>query len=79
MMKIADYEERIEEITNYQTEFLRKGFEDFMRSEYTEPDLAYDSVYTIYHNLETELRFQGFLEGAWFMEYLKDNGIEDIK
>lgn len=76
-MNIANYEERIEEITNYGTEFLRKGFEDFMRSEYIEPDLKFDKTYTIYHNLETELRFQGFLEGAWFMEYLKDNGIHN--
>ena len=76
-MGIAIYEERIEEITNYEMNFLRKGFEDFMRSEYTEPDLKFDEVYTIYYNLETELRFQGFLEGAWFMEYLKDNGIHN--
>lgn len=76
-MKISKYEHRIEEVTNYEMNFLRKGFEDFMRNEYTEPDLKFDDVYTIYHNLETELRFQGFLEGAWFMEYLKDNGIED--
>lgn len=71
------YEDRIEEDSNYQMNFLRKGFEDFMLHEYTEPDLKFDKTYTIYHNLETELRFQGFLEGAWFMEYLKDNGIHN--
>lgn len=76
-MELKEYEDRIEEVTNYEMNFLRKGFEEFMRSEYTEPDLQFDDVYTLYHNLETELRFQGFLEGAWFMEYLKDNGITD--
>lgn len=76
-MEIVKYEDRIEEVTNYEMNFLKKGFEDFMRSEYTAPDLEFDDVYTIYHNLETELRFQGFLEGAWFMEYLKDNEIHN--
>nr|DAH57148.1 MAG TPA: 50S ribosomal protein L19 [Caudoviricetes sp.] len=51
---------------------LRVPFEDWMKFEYSSPNLEWNEFCHFYQDPEVEYRFQGFCEGAYFMSCYKD-------
>lgn len=71
-MNIASVEEWGEHSPCMTHNDLRIPFEAYMISEYTNPDLDWNHVCGFYQNIQTELRYIGFCEGAFFMCHHKD-------
>lgn len=54
---------------------LRVPFEDYMKSEYTTPNLDWNSSCGFYQDIQVELRYIGFCEGAFFMCHHKEKDL----
>lgn len=71
-MKIANIEDWGEHNPCMSHMDLRIPFEEYMRYEYSKPNLDWNEACSFYQDPETELRYIGFCEGAFFMCHHKD-------
>jgi len=73
-MKIASIEEWGEHESEASLFYYdyRIPFEEFMRWEWSKPDLEWDEVSKMYMSLDTNIKFNSFMIGCMFAEHRVD-------